>query len=43
MGHQGEDVDADFPLNVVQIVAEGLPLPILVVDVFVQDAPKVLN
>ena len=43
MGHQREDVDADFSLNVVQIVAKGLPLPILVVDVFVEDAPQVLN
>ena len=37
--HQRGDVDGDFTFNIVQIVAEGIPFPILVVDVFIQNAP----
>ena len=41
--HERQHVERDFAFEVIQIFAEGVPAPILVVDIFVEHAAQILH
>ncbi len=43
MGHERQTVDGDLAFEVIQVFAEGIPAPILVVDILVEHAAQVFD
>ena len=42
-GMSGKHVDRDLAFEIIQIFAEGIPVPIFVVDIFVEHAAQILR